>query len=88
MTVEDIIAERGRTHGLFSDNGQIAQDTRELWRRAPNWHALQAEQQLVLDEIALKVARLLSTGSDPNFVEHWDDIAGYAVKGSQACKKT
>ena len=33
--------------------------------------------------IALKLSRILSGQS--NFKDHWDDIAGYAKLGSEAC---
>jgi hypothetical protein len=37
-----------------------------------------------LDMIALKLSRILS--GQANFKDHWDDIAGYAKLGSEACK--
>lgn len=84
-TVERILIDRSKTHGSFTDNGRIASRTRTDWRNTPNWNNLLPEQQLILDELALKVARVLSTGSAHLNPEHWDDIAGYGKLGSFAC---
>jgi hypothetical protein len=37
-----------------------------------------------LDMIALKLSRILS--GQANFKDHWDDIAGYAKLGAEACE--
>lgn len=86
--LETTLQQRGSTHGDFSENAVIAQDLRTRIRAARNWDKLRPAQQLALDEIALKMARILSDGSDPAFAEHWHDIQGYATLGEQACSKT
>lgn len=58
---------------------------REEMRVMGNWNALHSSQQLALDEIALKLARILSPGADPHLKEHWHDIQGYAKLGENAC---
>lgn len=78
-----ISAERGRTHGGFGDNATLAMQIRNLWRTMPNWPKMTHVQQLALDEIALKIARLGSSGADPAHQEHWIDIAGYARLGGK-----
>jgi hypothetical protein len=86
--VSATLQQRGGTHGKFTDNAAIAQDLRTRMRAAPNWDKQHPAQQLALDEIALKIARILSDGADPAFAEHWHDIQGYAKLGEQACSKT
>jgi hypothetical protein len=82
-----VLEERGKSHGRFADNARLCQDTRRLWRTAANWNEMPPEQQLALDEIALKAARILSVGSSPEAEEHWLDVAGYAELGRRACHK-
>jgi len=41
-----------------------------------DWHELDADQQEALEMIAHKIARILN--GDPNYVDSWVDIAGYA----------
>lgn len=84
-TVAGILVRRGKTHGDFKDNAEIANDLRSVMRGGPNWENILPEQRLALDEIALKIARILSAGSDPTFAEHWNDIEGYAKLGGRQC---
>jgi hypothetical protein len=76
--VEKVITERHKTHGDFRDVGLIAQTTKRVWKDGRNWNSLSAEQKEALEMIAHKVGRILS--GDPNFEEHWVDIAGYAQR--------
>ena len=76
MTIEGLLAERGKTHGPYADHAYYTQRTKAVWRDCPGWHRLSADQRESLDMIAHKVGRILA--GDPNFPDHWDDIAGYA----------
>lgn len=82
---EKLIAERHKTHGDYDQVAIFTQSVKETWRRGPNWGKLTASQALTLDEIAHKVARILT--GDPNQCEHWDDIAGYARLISKGLEK-
>lgn len=75
--INDVLAERKKTHGLFSDHAEITQDTKIYWRDQPGWKRLNKSQQETLDMIAHKVGRILA--GDPNVADHWTDIAGYAT---------
>lgn len=86
-TVTRIINERSRTHGSFEENGIMAQTARVWLRSGSNWNMLHPAQQLALDEIVLKMARILSLGVGHTVEEHWNDIAGYATKGGELCSK-
>lgn len=77
----DIVAVRGSTHGNFSDNATIAQDLKYVMRGSAQWGKLTPRKKEALEQIALKISRILSEGSDPDFAEHWDDIGGYAALG-------
>lgn len=73
MKTEEILAERKTTHGDFSDNARISQELKATL------HCENADltdvQKEVLDMICLKLSRIVC---NPNFKDHWDDIAGYA----------
>ena len=71
-----LLAERGKTHGDYAVHAKITQTLRSVMHAAPNWSKLSAVQKETLDMNAHKVGRILS--GDPDHVDHWDDIAGYA----------
>jgi hypothetical protein len=83
MNIDEVLKDRGQTHGLFSENAVMTQELRTTFRLAPNWELLSPSQRLALDEIALKIARMLSTGVDPKNPEHFLDICGYAALGAR-----
>jgi hypothetical protein len=74
--MDALLDERGRTHGNWIDNARISQSTKELWRKEEGWKRLSNGQREALEMIAHKIARVLS--GDPNYVDHWADVAGYA----------
>lgn len=82
--ISTVLSERGTTHGDFGDNATFALQMRDLMRSMkPHWSNCTAEQRLALDEIALKIARILSGGNKTK--DSWRDIAGYAKLGEDAC---
>lgn len=75
-TVENILAERQKTHGEFSNHALISQNI----KRSMSHHTrstLSHSQFEALEMIAHKIARILN--GNPNHKDHWDDIAGYAT---------
>ena len=81
MTDRDpLLQEREKTHGSFSNNAR-------MWDRfckaINNEAQFKPEQRLALCMIFLKIARL---HEQPLVKDHWDDIAGYAKLGSEACE--
>jgi uncharacterized protein DUF6378 len=77
---EALLAERGKTHGKFEDHAHYAQEL----KRIISWeaHKFTDEQREALAMIAHKIGRIMA--GDPNFADHWDDIAGYARLVSRA----
>lgn len=71
-----LLATRGSSHGEFRENSTTAQVIKSTMRRSKNWEKLQPFQQEALDMIAHKIGRIFS--GDPHFLDHWEDIAGYA----------
>ena len=75
-TTEEILAERGKTHGDFKVHAAITDAIKYAMRQTGNWPYLRATQKESLDMIAHKIGRILA--GDPDIKDHWDDIAGYA----------
>ena len=49
------------------------------------WRKLNAAQRESLEMICHKIARILN--GDPNYIDNWTDIAGYAVLVEQELRK-
>lgn len=74
--IEAITAERGAQYGDFTTQAAIAQDLKDYMRLLPGWKDLLPHQREALDMIQHKISRILN--GDPNVVDSWADIAGYA----------
>lgn len=83
MTPEDLIAERAKTHG---DYDRMAKAHTALLQAYAEYSSvkLTGAQFFALNMIFVKIARVLT--GDPNFRDHWDDIAGYAKLAADRCK--
>ncbi len=81
MSVESILQERKKTHGSFEMNAAISQGIKGVFNYGQP--PVKVAHKEALDMIALKLSRILSGQAD--FKDHWDDIAGYARLGSEAC---
>ncbi len=74
---EQLLAERYKTNGNYSDKAAFIQNVKHLMRLSTGWHKLSASQKESVDMIAHKLGRIMT--GDPNHKDHWDDIAGYAA---------
>lgn len=80
MTERDpILIEREKTHGSYAMQAHTSQVLKGIMRGK----ILRARQQEALEMICVKISRILN--GDPLTKDHWDDIAGYAKLGSEAC---
>lgn len=75
--LNEILDERGSTHGGFHDNARVAQNLKDVIRREPGSKNLTMVQTEALEMIFLKISRIVT--GNPNEPDHWDDIAGYAT---------
>ncbi len=80
-----LIATRGRTHGEYRDHADYAQRLKAIMQGADKWPGLNVCQKESLEMIAHKIGRILA--GDPDFRDHWDDIAGYAMLVAERCAK-
>lgn len=76
METSEILKERRKTHGSFPANARIMQLLKKNMRSTKNWQILSDTQREALEMVAHKIGRILT--GDPNWLDHWDDIAGYS----------
>jgi hypothetical protein len=81
-TTVDIINEREKTHGVYKSTAAWSQSLKDMFRSSGNWASLNDGQREALEMIAVKLARLLN--GNPQFPDHWDDLAGYGKLGSNS----
>ena len=84
METTALLAERGKTHGDFNEHAHITQNLKAAMRRYDSWERLTASQMEALEMIAHKIGRILA--GNPNYADHWDDIAGYAKLVADRCQ--
>lgn len=74
--VEATLLERGKNYGPYKFQATISQSLKDVMRKTPGFARMSPYQQESLDMIANKLGRILN--GDPNYVDSWLDIAGYA----------
>lgn len=90
-TPQDTIAERGRTHGDFDDNAALSQILKDAMRGFQRkdgvhpWDNLTPAMKDTLDMNAAKIGRIFA--GDPDFRDHWADMAGYDMLIANRCSK-
>ncbi len=78
--LDETLTERGNKYGkTFMGNARISQPLKGLFRSSPNWQHLDADQKEALDNIAIKLSRILNEDADVTYADNWTDIAGYAT---------
>jgi hypothetical protein len=77
--INTLLDEREKVHGEFWNTALIAQELKNVMASHTD-KLLDPVQVEALDMISSKIARILS--GNPNFVDHWIDIAGYAQLGA------
>lgn len=71
-----VLLERGSTHGDFEEGATVERCLKDVLRGSRNWVGMTCAQQMALEMICHKMARILV--GDPNFLDSYRDIAGYA----------
>lgn len=78
MTPTELTQERGKTHGPWDIQAACADALKHVIQQdVERWKWMIPSQREALDMIAVKISRILT--GDPNCVDHWADIAGYAT---------
>lgn len=75
MNTENLLQERGSTHGAFSENARLSQGFENLARTSKNWESLTDVQKEAMKLKFHKWARFLS--GNPKFLDAIRDDLGY-----------
>lgn len=75
---DDLLAARAQTHGSFADNARISQQLKDYVRLQAGYVDLTDIQREAIDNLSIKLARILSGGGGNFNPDNFDDIAGYA----------
>lgn len=87
MSIQNTLEQRGERYGEFKDVAQLSNDMMRLLQAAPNYNtALSDSQHFALVMITNKMARIVN--GDPNYIDNWHDIAGYATLVEQELNVT
>lgn len=76
-SVDSILDQRAKTHGDFRDHALLAQSLKDKFYELKSNRTLTSTQMEALEMIFHKIARI--GAGNPNEVDHWQDIAGYAT---------
>jgi hypothetical protein len=84
MSVEETLVTRRSTHGDFTEFSEVSQSLSRVMRSSPNFSSKMTDTQIeALEMVFHKAARILT--GEPDFAEHWHDIAGYATRAEERC---
>lgn len=75
--IKEILAERGKTHGDYTQHARITQAIKTIIGDSPSAEMMTTHERETLDMIAHKIGRICA--GNPHFEDHWRDIAGYAT---------
>ena len=75
--VDAILDERAGNYGSFEDVAETAQSIKDILYGTTGLPKIRSDQREALDMISSKIARIVN--GDPNHVDSWIDIAGYAT---------
>ena len=84
MNIDSTLNERGARYGNYSDVASTTQQLMSIVESGANYEHLNAEQKTSLFITCNKIARAVN--GDPNYIENWHDIAGYATLAERACE--
>ena len=76
MNITEVLEERGKRYGEFTDHAFITQSIKRAMKNSPNWKRLSDDKKEALEMIAHKMGRILN--GDPSYIDSWTDIVGYA----------
>lgn len=74
--IDSILAERGSRYGSFDKHAAVTQEIKQTMFDCRARESMAADQVEALEMIAHKIGRIVN--GDPNYIDSWDDIAGYA----------
>lgn len=79
----ELLKERGTTHGEYGAQATTHDNLLCVMMDTPNFMKLKPAHRQALNMIVMKISRILH--GNPEFRDHYKDIAGYATLGENAC---
>lgn len=76
MSIEKTLEERGTRYGDFKDVAESTYQLQQVLKRSQA-SRMTPSQIIAFDMICNKMARIVC--GDPNYIDNWHDIAGYAT---------
>jgi hypothetical protein len=76
---EDILSARARTHGDYAAMAKTFEALSDVMNAACPLKQTTPGQRFAIFMILVKLARIAN--GDPDYADHWDDVAGYARLG-------
>ena len=76
MNITEVLEERGKRYGEFTDHAFITQSIKRAMKNSSNWNHLSDDMKEALEMIAHKIGRILN--GDREYIDSWTDIVGYA----------
>lgn len=76
MNTQQLLKQRGKTHGDFEDNARIAQALKSTVRQEEGWQDLDDVNREAIEMILHKIARWVS--APKIHPDNAEDVAGYA----------
>lgn len=77
LKINTLLQERGVRYGKFINHAAVTQNIKLIISDAMGGSYFTPSQRESLDMIAHKIGRIVC--GDPNYIDSWDDIAGYAT---------
>lgn len=76
VDLKETLKERGNRYGDFHGHAVVTQAIKAAMEKSKNWDTLSDDKREALEMIAHEIGRVLN--GDPEYVDSWHDIAGYA----------
>lgn len=85
MSINETLEQRGERYGEFREVAETTYQLQEALKRSQA-SVMTSSQIIALDMICNKMARIVN--GDPNYIDNWHDIAGYATLVEQELNVT
>lgn len=86
MSINETLEQRGSRYGKFKDVAATTYALQTILVNSENYKHMSDDQIIALDMICNKMARIVN--GDPNYIDNWHDIAGYATLVEQELNVT
>ena len=83
--MDDLLRQRSKTHGNWGKQAKVAVELKGWLLASAEETDLSPTQYEAISHICVKLSRIVC--GDPNFKDHWDDIAGYAMLAAKECEE-